>query len=390
MMALEKDRTRRYKTANGLALDVQRFLADETVSARPPSKAYRFQKLVLRNKLLFAAVATIAALLVTGIIALSAALSKERQALAREREARRQAVMDKQKAQQAVKFVEQLADDNENIISTLRHLAEMLEADGKVVESQKLLSQTLALAQRRGSGDLPLSSEELGSLSALKAGIEARRGQWEQAATDAVRSLEYQPSASFRYSMVAALYLKTGNRIAYEQFCKKIFSEFNGTTNIFFADQVAKASLFKPSTNVDLNAIGRLADTAVTLGSRDEGALPFFAVCKGLSEYRLGHFAQAADWAQKSLNSSRKDAYPHAYGVLALADWKLGKKADARAMLAAGEALAPRTMPASVAQDPGTAWLVWLYARIQLEEAEALINPTSQASSEQNVQPLAR
>ncbi len=51
-------------------------------------------------------------------------------------------------------------------------------------------------------------------------------------------------------------------------------------------------------------------------------------------------------------------------------------------MLAAGEALAPRTMPASVAQDPGTAWLVWLYGRIQLEEAEALINPTSEAASE--------
>ena len=386
MMALEKDRTRRYKTANGLALDVQRFLANETVSARPPSKAYRFQKLVLRNKLLFAAAATIAALLVTSIIALSVALSNERQALAREREAHRQAQKDKQKAQQAVKLVEQLADHNENIISTLHQLAEMLEADGKTVESQKLLAQTLA---QRGSGDSPLSSEA-GNLLALKAAVEARRGQWEEAATDAARSLEYQPSASFRYSTVAALYLKTGNRTAYEQFCKRLFSEFRGTTNIFFADQVAKACLFKPSTNVDLNAIGRLADTAVTLGARDEGAMPFFAVCKGLSEYRLGHFAEAADWAQKSINSSRKDAHPHAYGVLALADWKLGKKDDARAMLAAGEALAPRTMPASVAQDPGTAWLVWLYGRIQLEEAETLMNPTSQAPSEQSVQPKAR
>ncbi len=44
MMALEKDRKRRYKTANGLALDVQRFLAGETVLARPPSKLYKFQK----------------------------------------------------------------------------------------------------------------------------------------------------------------------------------------------------------------------------------------------------------------------------------------------------------------------------------------------------------
>src|SRR5262245_14022640 len=56
MMALEKDPTRRYKTANGLSLDVQRFLADETISARPPSRLYKFQKLVRRNKLLFTAV----------------------------------------------------------------------------------------------------------------------------------------------------------------------------------------------------------------------------------------------------------------------------------------------------------------------------------------------
>src|SRR5467141_45336 len=46
MKALEKDRTRRYETANGLALDVQRFLANEPVSARPPSAAYKLRKFV--------------------------------------------------------------------------------------------------------------------------------------------------------------------------------------------------------------------------------------------------------------------------------------------------------------------------------------------------------
>ena len=46
MKALEKDRTRRYETANGLARDVERYRADEPVLARPPSNLYRFQKLV--------------------------------------------------------------------------------------------------------------------------------------------------------------------------------------------------------------------------------------------------------------------------------------------------------------------------------------------------------
>jgi serine/threonine protein kinase len=54
MKALEKDRTRRYETANGLALDIERYLANEPVAARPPSTLYKFKKVVLRNKVLFA------------------------------------------------------------------------------------------------------------------------------------------------------------------------------------------------------------------------------------------------------------------------------------------------------------------------------------------------
>jgi serine/threonine protein kinase/tetratricopeptide (TPR) repeat protein len=50
MKCLEKQRDRRYATANGLARDIQRYLADEPVEARPPSAGYRLQKFVHRNK----------------------------------------------------------------------------------------------------------------------------------------------------------------------------------------------------------------------------------------------------------------------------------------------------------------------------------------------------
>jgi serine/threonine protein kinase len=50
MKALEKDRNRRYETANGFALDVQRYLHDEPVQACPPSAGYRFRKFARRNK----------------------------------------------------------------------------------------------------------------------------------------------------------------------------------------------------------------------------------------------------------------------------------------------------------------------------------------------------
>lgn len=64
LKALEKDRTRRYETANALALDVGRHLRDEPVSAGPPSASYRMKKFVRRNRrgLLTGAAAAVALL----------------------------------------------------------------------------------------------------------------------------------------------------------------------------------------------------------------------------------------------------------------------------------------------------------------------------------------
>jgi len=66
MKALEKDRTRRYETAYGLVMDIQRHLNTEPVLARPPSKLYRFQKVVQRNKGAFAAATGVVVALVLG------------------------------------------------------------------------------------------------------------------------------------------------------------------------------------------------------------------------------------------------------------------------------------------------------------------------------------
>jgi serine/threonine protein kinase len=67
MKCLEKHRGRRYATANDLALDLQHHLNNEPVAARPPSPAYRFQKLVRRNKAAFAAGTAVVAALVVGL-----------------------------------------------------------------------------------------------------------------------------------------------------------------------------------------------------------------------------------------------------------------------------------------------------------------------------------
>jgi serine/threonine protein kinase len=68
MKALEKDRGRRYETANGLAQDIQRHLENEAVLARPPSAAYRLQKSFRRNKFAFATCGIVAAALLLGVM----------------------------------------------------------------------------------------------------------------------------------------------------------------------------------------------------------------------------------------------------------------------------------------------------------------------------------
>jgi len=101
MKALEKDRNRRYETANGFAMDVQRYLADEPVLACPPSAGYRLRKFARRNRRALVPVAALvlAVLVGTGALAvstvivwkanedLSESLGRERESVARERTA---------------------------------------------------------------------------------------------------------------------------------------------------------------------------------------------------------------------------------------------------------------------------------------------------------------
>jgi WD40 repeat protein len=80
MKTLEKDRARRYETANGLAADLKRHVNNEPVTARPPSNFYRFQRMVRRNKLLFAATSAVAAVLIIGLAASTWMFFREREA----------------------------------------------------------------------------------------------------------------------------------------------------------------------------------------------------------------------------------------------------------------------------------------------------------------------
>ena len=68
MKSLEKDRSRRYETANSLASDITRYLTDQPVEASPPSTAYRFRKFARRNRGAIVTASMLIAALVLGTV----------------------------------------------------------------------------------------------------------------------------------------------------------------------------------------------------------------------------------------------------------------------------------------------------------------------------------
>jgi serine/threonine protein kinase len=105
MKALEKDRTRRYDTATGLAADIERHLRNEPITARPPSPAYRLQKAFRRHKIAFATGIAVTLALVIGTIVSASLAVKATRATAGMRAQRDAASLARREAEAINRFI---------------------------------------------------------------------------------------------------------------------------------------------------------------------------------------------------------------------------------------------------------------------------------------------
>ncbi|MGL4549647.1 MAG: protein kinase domain-containing protein, partial [Gemmataceae bacterium] len=133
MKCLEKDRSRRYDTASGLARDVERHLADEPVEACPPSARYRLAKFARKYKKALASAAAFIALLLAGVV-VSTLLAVW--AASAEREAHRQRA--------AAEAAKAEADDQRDEVRLTAYAAGMGLAqrawdEGNIVRARELL-----------------------------------------------------------------------------------------------------------------------------------------------------------------------------------------------------------------------------------------------------------
>ena len=249
LKTLEKDRQRRYETVNGLAMDIKRFLNDEPVSARPQSQLYRLQKLVKRNKVVFAAGTLVAAALIIG-------LGTATWMFFREREARREAVAAEQ--EQAL----------------LRHEAD--EARRRAVIREDVTKTAFAISQDRFEDADKKIPEISGAPPSLESAAvfrslaewHALNGRYKTAADRFASLAQVNQYDSWNVLIAdilaqAAVLAEKGNPEDYESFRGMVVKRFAATSNPEVAERIIKAILLLPATTPFYRTLEPLAKTAL-------------------------------------------------------------------------------------------------------------------------------
>jgi tetratricopeptide (TPR) repeat protein len=215
MKAMEKDRKRRYETANGFALDIRRHLANEPVRARPPSTTYRLGKFVRRNKIGVTAGALIAASIVAGLGMASVGLVRARRAEAEtalEAEAARQVsdflvrlfeISDPNEALGnsitareildvgAAQIQEELTDQPVVQARLMRTMGYVYRSLGLFEEGRPLLEEALAVQERELGPAHPEVAQTLKNLANLQRAV----GNFDEALPLLVRALAIEEAA---------------------------------------------------------------------------------------------------------------------------------------------------------------------------------------------------
>ena len=396
MKALEKDRSRRYETANGLAADVQRHLKNELVVACPPSAVYRFQKLIRRNRLAFTTVGAVAAALLVGFGVSTWMFFRERAAKREQIHLREQVEIARQNDirlrdldrafdgfmnQSRFSDAETVAREALLITKTYRGLQHPSVADALDELAQALVEQRKFLEAERLFNDMlpPGIERQPWAVGLFKARAEfwARRGKWAQAAADTATAIELLPGDYTLHYTRAAELVANGDFQTYRQCCTRIAALFGDTRDPYIADRSAKTCMILPSSGVDLPTICAWADMALNGKSKH----PYFKVCKALADYRSGNFDSAAERVQEILGPKAfafAFQVAQAYVILALSDSRLGKLDEARDALAKAINIEETKAPQPQDPDFGRAWKEdWILVHALINEAKGLLDGRS-------------
>jgi eukaryotic-like serine/threonine-protein kinase len=182
MKALEKERSRRYETANGFARDIERYLDEEPVEACPPSTAYRLRKFIKKHRGQVIAASVVLVTLLLGMVGTSLGLrsawiaqqetSKALGQVQQERDEKGVALNEKTAALAAEAKQRQRAEQARQEAETQRNVAEARAAETNAVLAfveNKILAAARPKGQDGGLGrDVTLEAAIRGALASLE------------------------------------------------------------------------------------------------------------------------------------------------------------------------------------------------------------------------------
>jgi len=345
MKALEKDRQRRYATANGLAVDVQRYLHGEPVSARPRSRLYWFRKLIGRNKATFLGITAVTMALVIG-------LGTSTWLFYREREVRHQ----KERL---------LAEAEKNEMITR---AVFLVRAGKDGEANAVLEQIAT----------PPSKPSFDAISAFRAVGDwlAYHERWQEAAARYsvvvhLDSLDVWTPVTLDYQACGALLMEVGDIAGYERFRETALARYATEKNPDVVTRILKTCLLAPMDQQKLDAIRPMGEEAAQWEAvRPENSWSRIPV--SLWHYRRGNYREAVTYATERNPDQSSSATATLDFITSMALAREGKHDEAQHLLEAGRSIVRKTFAGRWYLGSGVAgyWYDWVFADVLLREAE--------------------
>jgi serine/threonine protein kinase len=359
MKALEKERSRRYDSATGFAMDVLRYVNDEAVLARPPSRGYLLGKLVRRNKLVF----TVGGI---AVIALVAGFGTSTWMYFRER-------AERQKAE---------------LREIIAHAAVRIEYRD-VAGADKLLAE-VPLYQTPSSLEAAKAFGAAGNwhLQALQF-TEAASRYTSMFLASASTDDSDLPTVSTNLLPAAATVAYADGAQSYDQLRRTALARFGATGNGGVGQETMEACLLMPADQATLQSLAPMAsflekadaDGSLARSSRTHQFSGWVFFTLSLFHYRAGEYAKAADWAQRcrTLDSKNDVRTASMLIVSAMIEQKLGQTPEARASLAGGRAAVEAAFASKTWLTPpkGISWYDWINAAVLLREAEGLIGSDS-------------
>jgi len=322
MRCLEKDRTRRYETADGLAMDVQRHLDNEPVLARPPNRGYRMGKLVRKHRTMAIGAAATAAALILGMIGTGVGLLRARSALAASRSAE----------------------------ATANQLLREVTAAKAISDARNL--------QVRGEDRL-------------------RHGQFDDAAADFARAIELNPSVHWPWYLRVSILAYQGHLDAYRADCSAMLARFGGAGDWSTVDRTVKACLLLPPP-VDPQRVAELARRHLDIANKMDYNLGLAEFCQALALNRSGNFQESL--ALMALHTPGDKLHLALNDLLiAMALEGLNRHAEAMIALRRAQSLASQ-LPKAGLDDLGENPEDWLICQILLREAQSIIRTDAAAT----------